>query len=274
MTNRTSAFSLVTPALLLYLFLLVGPLCLLLHQSLFSAGPDGSKFTLEFYRALFSESFIRSLFDTFRISVIATCIATSLGFLMAYHLIRHSGRRMRNVWLNIIVSILFLSLLIRVYALLLTFSGGGFIGFAAALIGVSSTSRGLTEALVVMGLLNFTIPLVILSLLGPIENINPKLMDAAQTLGAPYWKAFLTIDTALAAPSLLSIAIVTFSLCMSAFLIPMILGRGFVQFVSNLIYVRFEEVFDPSAGAAMAVVMLLITLAIIYGVQRALRVRA
>src|ERR1700687_5852952 len=267
MTNRAWNFSLGTPVVVLYLFLLVGPLCLLLHQSFFSTGPGGSTSALEFYRSLFAESFIRSLLDTFRTSVIATCITTLLGYLMAYHLIRHSSRRTRNVWLNVIVSILFLSLLIRVYALLLTFSGGGFMRFVADLIGVSSTSRALTEALVVMGLLNFTIPLVVLSLLGPIENINPKLMDAAQSLGAPYWKAFLTIDTALSAPSLLSIAIVTFSLCMSAFLIPMILGRGFVQFVSNLIYVRFEEVFDPSTGAAMAVVMLLITLAIIYGVQ-------
>jgi putative spermidine/putrescine transport system permease protein len=245
--------------------LLVGPLGLLVHQS-FAAG--GNSLTLSHYRALLSESFAFSLIETFKISIIATLAATLLGYLVAFYLIRRCSPRMRNVWLNIIVSILFLSLLIRIYALLLTFGTGPFMQFVTGLFNTSPTSRTMTEMLVVLGLLNFTIPLVILSLLGPIENIDPKLTEAAQSLGAAYWKAFFTIDLKLSLASIVLAGITTFSLCISAFLIPMVLGRGFVNFVANLVYVRFQEVFDPGTGAAMAVALLLITLLVIYGVQR------
>jgi putative spermidine/putrescine transport system permease protein len=104
--------------------------------------------------------------------------------------------------------------------------------------------------------------------------VNPKLNQAAQSLGAPRYLAFLTIDTAICLPSLLSTAVLTFSLCISAFLIPMILGRGFVEFVSNLVYARFSELFDPATGAAMAIALLAVTLAIIVAMQRLFRVRS
>ena len=263
--RRLSPLGLVAPALTLYGMLLVGPLGLLVRQS-FAAG--GNSLTLSHYRALLSDSFAFSLIETFKISIVATFAATILGYLVAFYLIRRCSPRTRNVWLNVVVSILFLSLLIRIYALLLTFSTGPFMQFVTGLFNISPTSRTMTEMLVVMGLVNFTLPLVILSLLGPIENINPKLIEAAQTLGAAYWKAFFSIEFKLSLASIVSAGITTFSLCISAFLIPMVLGRGFVNFVANLVYVRFEEVFDPGTGAAMAVVLLLITLLVIYGVQR------
>jgi len=263
--RRLSPLGLVAPALALYGVLLVGPLGLLVRQSL---ATGGDSLTLSHYRALLSESFAFSLIETFKISIIATLASTILGYLVAFYLVRRCSPRMRNVWLNVIVSILFLSLLIRIYALLLTFGTGPFMQFVTGLFNTSPTSRTVTEMLVVLGLLNFTIPLVILSLLGPIENINPKLMEAAQTLGAAYWKAFFGIDFKLSLASFVSAGVTTFSLCISAFLIPMVLGRGFVNFVANLVYVRFQEVFDPATGAAMAIALLVITLLVIYGVQR------
>ena len=237
---------------------------LLFHQS-FSAG-DGL-FTLDHYRSLFSRSFAYNLIETLKLSAIAAVAATVSGYLIAFYLIRQCTSRMRNIWLNAIVSILFLSLLIRIYALLLTFGAGPLMEFVTGLFGMSPTSRAMTELLVVLGLVNFTMPLVILSLLGPIENINPKLMEAAQSLGAAYWEAFFSIELKLSLTNLVSVGITAFSLCISAFLIPMVLGRGFVDFVANLVYVRFQEVFDAATGAAMAVALLLITLLVIYSVQ-------
>lgn len=263
--RRLPLLALVAPAFALYGVLLVGPLGLVLHQSI--AASDNS-LTLAHYRALLSESFAFSLIETFKISLIASIAATISGYLIAFYLIRWCTPRMRSIWLKGIVSILFLSLLIRIYALLLTFGSGPLLQVVAGLFNTSPTGRAATETLVVLGLVNFTLPLVVLSLLGPIENINPKLMEAAQTLGAPYWKAFFSIEFKLGLTSIVSAGITAFSLCISAFLIPMILGRGFINFVANLVYVRFQEVFDPAAGAAMAVVLLLMTLLVIYVVQR------
>jgi ABC-type spermidine/putrescine transport system permease subunit I len=222
---------------------------------------------------LTTASFIRTLAQTVKTSVIAAGLSTTLGFLIAFRLVRHCADKARNRWLNAIVSVLFLSLLVRIYAISLTFGSTGFLPYLARFFGFSPTGPGAVEVLIVLGLLNFTLPLAILSLLGVVESVNPALNQAAQSLGATRCGAFFTIDCAICLPRLLSTAVLTFSLCISAFLIPMILGRGFVEFVSNLVYMRFSELFDPGTGAAMALVLLMVTLIIIGGAQRLFRPR-
>ena len=58
----------------------------------------------------------------------------------------------------------------------------------------------------------------------------------------------------------------TFSI--SAFVIPMVLGKGRVLFLSNSIYNRFSELADYPSGAAIAVVMLVVSLILVVGVSR------
>ena len=48
----------------------------------------------------------------------------------------------------------------------------------------------------------------------------------------------------------------------------MILGKGKVLFVSNLIYARFSEIANYPSGSAVSIVMLILSLLIIYGVTR------
>jgi len=62
----------------------------------------------------------------------------------------------------------------------------------------------------------------------------------------------------------LSAFLISYSLCISAFIIPMVLGKGRVLFVSNLIYSRFGEVTNFPGGAAIAIALLIATLLIVY----------
>ena len=59
-----------------------------------------------------------------------------------------------------------------------------------------------------------------------------------------------------------------FTFSISAFVIPMILGKGRVQFISNLIYNRFSEIADYPSGAAVSMVLFFVALAIVYGTSR------
>jgi ABC-type spermidine/putrescine transport system permease subunit I len=267
---RGRHWMLVLPALALYVFLMVGPLLQLVYQSVHTQDGGAGRFTIEFYRSLTSPSFVGTLLVTVKTSLASAAICTSIGYLVAYCLVRRCSERVRNIWLNVIVSILFLSLLIRIYALSLTFGSTGVTPWLARVFGFSPTGSGVVEVMIVLGLLNFTLPLAILSLLGVVESVSPALALAAQSLGAPRFKAFLTIDAAICLPRILSTGILIFSLCISAFLVPMILGRGFVQFVSNLVYLRFSDLFDPGTGAAMALVLLAVTLAMIGAAHRLL----
>ena len=94
-----------------------------------------------------------------------------------------------------------------------------------------------------------------LTLLGTIQNVDPRLVDAAQALGAPGWKAHLTITLPLCMRGLLAAFLFAFTFSISAFVIPMILGKGRVLFISNLIYNRFSEIANYPSGAAISIVL-------------------
>jgi ABC-type spermidine/putrescine transport system permease subunit I len=60
--------------------------------------------------------------------------------------------------------------------------------------------------------------------------------------------------------------VVGFTFCVSAFVIPMVLGKGRVMFVSNLIYTRFGEAGNYPSGAALAIVLLTASTVFVYGI--------
>jgi ABC-type spermidine/putrescine transport system permease subunit I len=53
----------------------------------------------------------------------------------------------------------------------------------------------------------------------------------------------------------------------------MILGKGQIFFVSNLIYSRFQETANYPSGSALAIIMLAVSLVFIYAVTRLARAR-
>jgi len=107
-----------------------------------------------------------------------------------------------------------------------------------------------------------------LTLLGTVQNVDPRLADAAQALGAPGWKAHLDVTLPLSMRGILAAFLFAFTFSISAFVIPMILGKGRVLFISNLVYNRFSEIADYPSGAAISMVLFFVALAIVYATSR------
>jgi ABC-type spermidine/putrescine transport system permease subunit I len=111
------------------------------------------------------------------------------------------------------------------------------------------------------------LPVVALMLMATFQNINPKLVEAAETLGAPHWLAIWQILVPAALPGILSAFFVAYAMCVSNFVVPLILGRGVVLFVSNLMYIRFSEVANFPSGAAIGITMLALSFALVFGLS-------
>jgi ABC-type spermidine/putrescine transport system permease subunit I len=84
----------------------------------------------------------------------------------------------------------------------------------------------------------------------------------------------LTITLPLSRAGLVSAFLIALTFSISAFVIPMVLGKGRVLFVSNTIYNRFSEIADYPSGAAISVVMLVVSLLVVMGVSSFGRARA
>jgi putative spermidine/putrescine transport system permease protein len=186
---------------------------------------------------------------------------------------RQGSPLLRKLSIGFLIGMLFLSTLVRVYALQLTFGPTGYARLISGLLNVSPNGRFYTDLVVTFGLLHYLIPISAITLLGTIQNVNPKLAEAAQVLGASRLKSHFTITLPLCIPGLLSAFLICFTLCLSAFVVPMILGKGKVLFVSNLIYARFSEIANYPSGSAVAIIMLVIALMTIYGVTRVVSTR-
>jgi putative spermidine/putrescine transport system permease protein len=251
-----------------YLSFFFVPLAGLFLESLrqFTPGSVGSAaqapLTLANYAELSTPSFVGFFLDTMRISLLASLTGVVLAFPLAYWITRRLSPRGREIVVGAFVTLMFLSVLVRTYA-------AGPLRPMLLGMGISPNSRGYIELLVAGGLLHYIVPMATLTLLATVQNVDPRLFDAAQTLGAPGWKAHLTITLPLCAPGLLAAFLFAFTFSISAFVIPMILGKGRVQFISNLIYNRFSEIADYPSGAAISIVLFIVALATVYLMSRA-----
>lgn len=272
MKNNRGAVLLLVPGIGIILAFLVLPLANVVEESfrLFEPGRIGAAkdapYTLFNYAELLNANYLYYFVETARIGLIASITGLILGFPIAYFITRRLRAVWRKIAIGFLVGIMFISTLIRVYALQLTFGPTGIAKFLSGLLGVSMNGRFYTELVVIFGLLHYLVPIAAITLLGTIQNVNPRLSEAAQALGASRWMAHLSVTVPLCIPGLLSAFLISFTLCLSAFVVPMILGKGKILFVSNLIYSRFSEISNYPSGSAISIIMLVLSLAIIYGV--------
>lgn len=265
---------LLVPGLGIFLAFLVLPLANVVEESfrLFEPGRIGAAkdapYTLFNYGELVEPAYFFYFIETVRFGLISSITALVIAFPIAYLVARQNSPLLRKVAIGFLIGMMFLSTLVRVYALQLTFGPTGIAKFVGNLLDISPNGRPYTELVVILGLLHYLIPISAVTLLGTIQNINPRLSEAAQALGAPRWRAHLSITVPLSVPGLLSAFLICFTLCLSAFVVPLILGKGKVLFVSNLIYARFSEIANYPSGSAVSIVMLVMSLTIIYGITR------
>jgi ABC-type spermidine/putrescine transport system permease subunit I len=270
---------LIAPGAVVFTSLFLAPMALLLDQSfrLFVPGHVGAAenapFTLASYTELLNWSFLQFFEETFRISFIATVVGLLFAYPTAYWIARRMSRRMQALAVGCLVTFMFLSVLVRTYALELTFGSISPVAPLIRSLGLSPNGSTYIEILLTAGLLQFVIPISALTLLGTLQNLDPRLVDAAMALGAPAWKAHLSVTLPLSAHGVLSAFLVSFTYGISAFVIPMVLGRGRVLFLSNLIYSRFGEIADYPSGAAISIVTLLVALASIFVISRLITAR-
>ena len=158
-----------------------------------------------------------------RVAVWATVISLPLGIAVALLLAR--GRFWGRGVLNVIVHLpLVMPPVVVGYLLLLTFSPVSPIGQALSSIGVVFAFRW-TGAALAAAVVGF--PLMVRAIRLAIEAVDPRLEEAAETLGASRLRVFLTVTLPLILPGVLAGAVLAFAKAMGEF-------GATITFVSNI----------------------------------------
>jgi ABC-type spermidine/putrescine transport system permease subunit I len=267
--------TLLAPGLVILAGLVFAPLTLMAIESFrpFVGGQvgGGAGWTLDNYLELTAPSYAYYFWDTVRIGFSASAVALLLATPLAWQAARARRSATRVFIFGLLVSLLFLSLIAKLYAIQMTWGPTGPLAFIGTLIGIPARSPQYAGVQVFVGLLHFVLPLATLMMIGTFQNISPRLEEAATSLGAPRWRVAISVTLPLAVPGLLAAFMIAFAMCISNFVVPLILGRGVVLFTTNLMYTRFSDVADYPSGAAIGVVMLTLVGTIIYAMTIVVR---
>ncbi len=159
-----------------------------------------------------------------RVALVATLISLPPGIFAAYALARW---RFRGKWLlnGVLHLPLVLPPVVTGYVLLLTFGRKGLIGgWLAETFGLVLAFRW-TGAVLASAIMAF--PLMVRAIRLAIETVDPKLEQAAATLGAPRIRVFATITLPLILPGIIAGAVLAFAKAMGEF-------GATITFVSNI----------------------------------------
>ena len=260
---------LLSPALLFLSVFFALPALGLIAYSVLTQSPMGTvglPFTLAHYEHFFGTPlYSRVLLTTLRISLCTTLAAALLAYPTALVMTR-SGPAVRRVITMIVIAPLIVSVVVRTYGWELILANGptGILNWLLLSTGIARAPVRLlyTEAAVVVGSLHVFFPLMVLPLGSALGKIDPRLEDAARTLGAGAWRTFRRVTLPLSLPGLAVGCGLVFSLTAGSFVTPAILGGTGAQMLGMLVDQQILVVYDWPFGATVATVLVAIVIGV------------
>ena len=214
--------------LALFLIFVVYPLILILYRSVLD--PKTNSLTMENFTRFFSRKYYtNTLKNSFKVTIVATLIAATLGLLMAY--ITRQVKIKGTGVLNILIVVSYLSPpFIGAYAWIQLLGRNGIItGFFNNLFGITLPGiYGFGGIVLVFSLQSF--PLVYMYVCGALENLDNSLNEAAESLGASNFQRVTGIILPLILPTVLASGLLVFMRVFSDFGTPMLIGEGYRTF--------------------------------------------
>ena len=233
------------------------------------AGIDSAHWTLANYRALLDPFYLGVLWRTVRISFLISLITAVLAYPVAWHATRL--RPTAQAYLLILyVAPWLVNVAVKALGWTVLLSPRGLINRSLMSLGLVESPLPLmfNETGVVIGLVHAHFMFVLLPLWAALGGIDRNLLWAASGLGATGPAVFRSIVLPLTLPALLAGMIINFTINVAAFATPALLGGSRVQVVSTLAYrINLVDLNWP-LGAAMALVLLAVTLALVLAAQR------
>jgi putative spermidine/putrescine transport system permease protein len=257
---------LVAPAVVLYVVLFVIPFATLFVSSFHGYSRTAGiikTFNLNNYQRIWLDSFyLIIILRTFRVSLITTIVTLCVGYPVALHMSRTSART-RGLITLAILSPLLVSVVVRSFGWLVILSPNGLLDSAFGAIGIHGFNLMYTETAMVIGMVNVFLPYLVLSVIASLQAIDPAVLLAAASLGAPRRQIFWRILLPLSLPGIMAGSLIVFCLASSAFVTPALLGGAELKVMSVLAYQQTMLLQNWPLAAAIAFSLLIIVLAII-----------
>src|SRR5215472_16500075 len=176
--------------------------------------------------------------------------------------------------LFLLIMPLMVSAVIRIFGWTVILGRKGLVNEAFAALGLGPVRLLYTDTAVVIGLVNVFLPFMALPLMAAIERIPPSLEEAAQNLGANWSQMLRRTILPLSLPGLISGSLLVYSISISAFVTPALMGNSRERMAAQQIYDEVLVSFNWPSASSLALTLVLLTLALMFSALYATRGRA
>jgi putative spermidine/putrescine transport system permease protein len=241
-------------------------LCLLIPVLATMAATFGdAKGVFSPYLAFFDSGFRRNvLWRTLEISLATTAISVTIGLLTAYVVVRSPGR-IKRILIFTAVFPLLTGVLVRSFAWLILLGKRGIINDFLTWTGVIAEPINMlyTKGAVIVAMVYLFVPLMILTLVGVLENISEDVVRASASLGATPEATFRQVIFPLAVPGLIVGAVLVFTGSFTSYATPQLLGGEREMMMGTLMYQRAMVSFDWVGASTVAAIMVVVTVIVV-----------
>ena len=221
--------------------------------------------TLESYKTLADVIYLNVILKSLRVAFVTTITCLLLGYPFAYFIARKPADVASRLIMLLMIP-LWTNSLMRLNAWMLLFQTNGPVNKALLATGLIDKPITFiyTDGLVLLGLITNFLPFAVLPLYASIEKLQKSTLEASADLGAKPSVTFLRVSLPLTFPGILSAIILTFIPALGTYTITDMLGGGKVLYIGNIIKNQFGTIRNWPLGAALSVLLLLITALLIF----------
>lgn len=263
--KRKGRYLLFIPCIVLVAYFMIVPLVDIIIPT-FTNTKDGM---FSAYKEFFADSYMMSIFlRTIKISLISSVICMIIGVPVSYYISRVS-KKLRGLFIALTVFPILTNSVVRSFAWMSILGKSGIINTLLMKLNIINEPLSLlyTEGAIIVGTVYIFLPLMIISLVGVMENIDNDLLEAAESLGANRLKSFFKVVFPLSLPGLIVGTVLVFTGSLTAYTTPQLLGGNKNTVLATLIYQKTMTLGDWQGAAVVATIMIVVTLIVIKGIN-------
>ena len=244
------------------------PLLYIIYISFMKRGVFGDVVytpSMESYQTLMDPLYFSVIAKSFRVAFMTTALCLLFGYPLAYFIATRKPETASKLIMLLMIPF-WTNGMMRLNAWMLFFQVNGPVNYVLTHLGIVEKPIMFlyTDWLVNIGLFTNMLPFAVLPMYSSIEKLQKSLLEASYDLGANRVKTFLKVTLPLTFPGIFSAIILTFIPALGTYTVTDMLGGGKVLYIGNIIKNQFGATRNWPLGAALSVLLLLITALLIF----------
>jgi len=225
------------------------------------------------YLAFFNSGFRRTvLWRTVEVAIVTTILSLVIGFLTAYVISKMPGKA-KSVMIVAAVFPLLTGVVVRSFAWMIILGKNGILNDFLMWTGAIAAPLPMlySEGAVIVAMVYLFVPLMILTLVGVLDNIPKDVIEASISLGASPASTFRQVILPLSVPGLIVGAVLVFTGSFTSYATPQLLGGERQMMMGTFLYQRAMVTFDWVGASTIAAIMVAVTVVLVLVMGRIAR---